>query len=151
MSREGHIQGAPVRPIRLSSRPTFVPNWLQRIQVSLPVSLRLGQKSGQKKPTPLNLDLSVDLLASRRGGTHTVATQRMVHDTPLDGDLLMSTDSVQGESGHARRIASGAKIVRSPLTGRKLMPWASADKDCIGSSYSAGYRRRRSLMCLGRR
>ena len=60
----------------------------------------------RKSRPQLNLQLSVDLFASRRGGTQTVATQCMVHDPPLDGDLRMSTDSVQGESGRAFRIAS---------------------------------------------
>jgi hypothetical protein len=61
----------------------------------------------RKSRPQLNLHLSVDLLASRRGGTHTVATQCMVHDPPLDGDLLMSTDIVQGE-----RAGSGSNRIR---------------------------------------
>lgn len=59
------------------------------------------------------MHLSVDLLASRRGGTHTMATQCMVHDPPLDGDFLMSADTVEGDSGHERRIALRIKLVRA--------------------------------------
>src|SRR5450759_1007957 len=101
---------------RVSSPSTIVPNWLQRIRGYRPVSPRLGQKSGQKEPAPAESASLRDLLASRRGGTHAVATQCMVHDPPLDGDFSCPRTPSRVRAG--LRVESHPRCIARSVTAR---------------------------------